>query len=110
MLDNQPTLGSIESSSETRRALAKQSLHENLKNPVFRKLFPQYVNLPVIKEKSPAMEPVPPREEVGVVEVDEEEAPAPIKPPSFPNVKILAAGLSSLIVLGAAMYWGGQTV
>ncbi|KAH9253332.1 hypothetical protein BASA81_008683 [Batrachochytrium salamandrivorans] len=47
MLDNQTTLGSIEASDATRRLLAKQSLRENLQNPTFCRLFPQYLNVPV---------------------------------------------------------------
>ena len=45
MLDSQSTLGSIQTTDETRRLYAKQSLQENLKNATFRKLFPQYVAL-----------------------------------------------------------------
>lgn len=45
MLDSQTTLGSMEASDEVRRQYAKQSLKENLRNPVFRTLFPHYVTL-----------------------------------------------------------------
>jgi len=45
MLDNQSTLGSMEASDEQRRQYARQSLAENVKNPIFRKLFPKYVSL-----------------------------------------------------------------
>jgi ubiquitin-conjugating enzyme E2 J2 len=43
MLETTPTLGSIESSDQTKREYAARSLEFNLKLPVFRKLFPQYV-------------------------------------------------------------------
>jgi ubiquitin-conjugating enzyme E2 J2 len=45
MLDSQPTLGSMEASDDQRKQYARESLNENLKNPVFRKLFPQYAKL-----------------------------------------------------------------
>ena len=45
MLDSQSTLGSMEASDEQRRQYARESLQENARNPVFRRLFPQYVKL-----------------------------------------------------------------
>jgi ubiquitin-conjugating enzyme E2 J2 len=70
MLDSQSTLGSVEASEETRRVLAKESLSENCKNQVFRKLFPHYIAVhreqqqllhavPLVRAKEPAaLEPV----------------------------------------------------
>ncbi|GAX23587.1 ubiquitin-conjugating enzyme E2 J2 [Fistulifera solaris] len=44
MLDNNPTLGSIETSTRKKRQLAEASLEYNVKNdPIFCKLFPHYV-------------------------------------------------------------------
>lgn len=44
MLDTNPTLGSIETSTRKKRQLAEASLEFNVKNdPIFCKLFPQYV-------------------------------------------------------------------
>jgi ubiquitin-conjugating enzyme E2 J2 len=44
MLDTNPTLGSIETSTRKKRQLAEASLEYNVKNdPIFCKLFPQYV-------------------------------------------------------------------
>uniref|UniRef100_A0A7S1V7Z1 E2 ubiquitin-conjugating enzyme n=1 Tax=Grammatophora oceanica TaxID=210454 RepID=A0A7S1V7Z1_9STRA len=45
MLDSQPTLGSIVTSKSEKRRLARQSLRHNVKDPMFRKLFPEYVEL-----------------------------------------------------------------
>jgi ubiquitin-conjugating enzyme E2 J2 len=47
MLDNSPTLGSIETSESQKRRLAGQSLAYNCKHgaPLFGKLFPEYVEL-----------------------------------------------------------------
>lgn len=52
MLDSQSTLGSMEATDEVRRQYAKESLRENMKNPVFRKLFPQYVKLAEERSKA----------------------------------------------------------
>jgi ubiquitin-conjugating enzyme E2 J2 len=43
MLENTSTLGSIDSSDAVRKVLAQNSLNENLKNPTFRKMFPDIV-------------------------------------------------------------------
>jgi ubiquitin-conjugating enzyme E2 J2 len=44
MIENSPTMGSIETSNDTKRKLAAQSLEYNVKNtPVFSKLFPEYL-------------------------------------------------------------------
>lgn len=43
MIDNQPTLGSIEASDSTRRAFAQSSMKENCADATFRKLFPELV-------------------------------------------------------------------
>jgi len=45
MLDDVPTLGSIDMTDAQRRALAAKSLEENMRNKDFRDLFPQYVEL-----------------------------------------------------------------
>eukprot|EP00547_Thalassionema_nitzschioides_P007102 CAMPEP_0194208714 /NCGR_PEP_ID=MMETSP0156-20130528/7091_1 /TAXON_ID=33649 /ORGANISM="Thalassionema nitzschioides, Strain L26-B" /LENGTH=214 /DNA_ID=CAMNT_0038935741 /DNA_START=92 /DNA_END=732 /DNA_ORIENTATION=+ len=45
MVDTAPTSGSIESSLAGKRKLAKQSLDFNVRDPVFCKLFPEYVEL-----------------------------------------------------------------
>lgn len=42
MLDNDSTLGSIETSSIQRRALAAKSLEFNCRNPIFVELFPHH--------------------------------------------------------------------
>lgn len=43
--DTQPTTGSISSCSKKKQELAKASLEYNVKNPVFRKMFPQLEEL-----------------------------------------------------------------
>ncbi|GER28354.1 ubiquitin-conjugating enzyme family protein [Striga asiatica] len=43
MLDNSPTTGSVSTTDEEKRMLAKASLAFNCKNATFRKLFPEYV-------------------------------------------------------------------
>jgi hypothetical protein len=43
MLESTPTLGSVESSDSTKREYAARSLEYNLKSPIFRKLFPKYI-------------------------------------------------------------------
>ena len=40
MLEDKPTLGSLETSTATKKTLAARSLSENIKNPTFRRLFP----------------------------------------------------------------------
>jgi len=42
MLESKPTLGSLETSDDTKRALAARSLIDNAANPKFRKMFPEY--------------------------------------------------------------------
>jgi len=43
MIENAPTFGSIETSTRQKRLLAKQSLEYNIRDPVFCRLFPEYV-------------------------------------------------------------------
>lgn len=43
MLESTPTQGSVESSDETKREFARRSLAHNVKSPLFRKMFPKYV-------------------------------------------------------------------
>ena len=45
MVESAPTLGSIDTSTSHKQRLARQSLEFNVKDPTFRKLFPQYVQL-----------------------------------------------------------------
>jgi hypothetical protein len=43
MHDSQPTTGSITSTPEEKQRLAAESLSFNMKNPLFKKLFPEWV-------------------------------------------------------------------
>ncbi|KAH7315123.1 hypothetical protein KP509_21G035400 [Ceratopteris richardii] len=43
MMEKAPTTGSISSSDEEKRRLAQSSLAFNCKSPIFRKMFPEYV-------------------------------------------------------------------
>lgn len=45
MMDNSPTTGSVNTSVDEKQRLAKASLAFNCKNPAFRKLFPEYVEM-----------------------------------------------------------------
>jgi len=45
MLETSPTLGSVDTTSSQKRKYAYQSLDSNCRDPTFRKLFPQYVEL-----------------------------------------------------------------
>ncbi|KAK3220640.1 hypothetical protein Dsin_014610 [Dipteronia sinensis] len=45
MMDNSPTTGSVNTSAAEKQRLAKTSLAFNCKNPAFRKLFPEYVEM-----------------------------------------------------------------
>lgn len=45
MIETNPTLGSIETTQSQKRKFAYQSLDFNCRDPMFRKLFPQYVEL-----------------------------------------------------------------
>ncbi|CAJ1960983.1 unnamed protein product [Cylindrotheca closterium] len=45
MLETNPTLGSIDTTSAQKRKFAYQSLDFNCRDPMFRKLFPEYVEL-----------------------------------------------------------------
>ncbi|KAL5755450.1 hypothetical protein ACOSQ2_020196 [Xanthoceras sorbifolium] len=45
MMDNSPTTGSVNTSAAEKQRLAKASLAFNCKNPAFRKLFPEYVEV-----------------------------------------------------------------
>ncbi|GLD97029.1 hypothetical protein PINS_up005712 [Pythium insidiosum] len=45
MIENQPTLGSIVTTDAQKRKYASQSLETNCNNPLFRKLFPDLVEL-----------------------------------------------------------------
>lgn len=45
MIETAPTLGSVETSVRQKRQLARQSLDYNMRDPTFRKLFPEYVEL-----------------------------------------------------------------
>jgi ubiquitin-conjugating enzyme E2 J2 len=45
MLDNSPTAGSIVTGLHEKRRYAQQSLEYNVRNPVFCKLFPEYVEI-----------------------------------------------------------------
>lgn len=43
MLETAPTLGSVETSTRQKKQFARQSLEYNVRDPVFKKLFPEYV-------------------------------------------------------------------
>jgi len=43
MIETAPTLGSVETTTRQKKQLAHQSLDHNVKDPTFRKLFPNYV-------------------------------------------------------------------
>jgi hypothetical protein len=45
MIETAPTLGSIDTTPSQKHKLAKQSLAFNVRDPLFRKLFPEYVKL-----------------------------------------------------------------
>mmetsp|Transcript_38978 Transcript_38978/g.94330 ORF Transcript_38978/g.94330 Transcript_38978/m.94330 type:complete len:238 (+) Transcript_38978:467-1180(+) len=45
MIETAPTLGSIETSTSQKHKCAKQSLAYNCRDPTFRKLFPEYVEM-----------------------------------------------------------------
>ena len=45
MIETAPTLGSIETSTTQKHKYAKQSLAYNCREPTFRKLFPEYVEM-----------------------------------------------------------------
>jgi ubiquitin-conjugating enzyme E2 J2 len=45
MIETAPTLGSIDTSTSQKQKLARQSLDFNVRDPMFRKLFPEYVEL-----------------------------------------------------------------
>ena len=45
MLESAPTLGSVETSTYQKRQNARQSLDYNMRDPVFQKLFPDYVEM-----------------------------------------------------------------
>lgn len=45
MVEKTPTTGSIETSDATKRKLARESLDWNVKEKMFRTLFPEYVEL-----------------------------------------------------------------
>lgn len=45
MIEKNPTLGSIETTNSQKRKFAYQSLDFNCRDPMFRKLFPEYVEL-----------------------------------------------------------------
>jgi ubiquitin-conjugating enzyme E2 J2 len=59
MVENQPTVGSIESSTESKVALARQSLRHNCANKDFRKLFPELVELHERQQAAEATAEVP---------------------------------------------------
>mmetsp|Transcript_5424 Transcript_5424/g.8567 ORF Transcript_5424/g.8567 Transcript_5424/m.8567 type:complete len:227 (-) Transcript_5424:2189-2869(-) len=45
MIETAPTLGSIESTTSQKQKFARQSLEYNVRDPMFAKLFPEYVDL-----------------------------------------------------------------
>jgi ubiquitin-conjugating enzyme E2 J2 len=58
MNENTPTVGSVETSDESKRAYARTSLAFNMQNPTFCKLFPHYVE--VYQEQTKALSPAKP--------------------------------------------------
>jgi len=57
MLSDDITTGSMKASRAERRRLAEQSLETNLRDPTFRKLFPEYVQQ--LEERREAQVPLP---------------------------------------------------
>ena len=57
MYDNAVTTGSITSSSAEKRRLAAESMAFNCKSPIFRKLFPEYVEKAAAQAQQPAAAP-----------------------------------------------------
>lgn len=107
MVDNQTTLGSIEASDSTRRLLAKQSLRENLQNPTFCRLFPQYLNLPVpvVVESESVAEGA--AEGVAAVEEVEEVvvmAAAAAAPRARTSVVMIASAVAAVVLAVVAFY------
>ncbi|KAL6761994.1 hypothetical protein V8C86DRAFT_2527320 [Haematococcus lacustris] len=89
MNDTQRTTGSIDSSKEEKVKLAAQSLAFNMKSPMFRKLFPEWV---------------------AAHEVRQQQAAQPAAPPAAPQEAAAAAATQSHAELAADSSQAGQTL
>jgi ubiquitin-conjugating enzyme E2 J2 len=96
MYDNQPTTGSITSSDTEKQQLARASLAFNAKHPMFRKLFPEWVELHTQREQ---------QQQQGLQQQQQQQAPG--RPdqqqhPHTPSAAAAAAGLANGTVVPAA--------
>ncbi|KAK9734374.1 hypothetical protein RND81_04G135700 [Saponaria officinalis] len=73
MVDNSPTTGSVTTTVEEKQRLAKASLSFNCKNPTFKKLFPEYVemyNKQLAEEAWSEVSPTPAQENTSLLKSD----------------------------------------
>jgi len=97
MLEQTPTLGSVDATPAQRKALAKQSLQYNCRDEQFRALFPDLVAL-----RDKRQEEAP--------EAEEEEAPAPAAAEAErePGWMLILGGLALVVAVAIAAAAGGE--